>query len=49
MKKLLKILGVGLVVAVVVHENKDLFELQKDLLKHNHWLEKIRKNAGRSK
>lgn len=47
MKKLLKIFGIGLVIAIVVHENKTLFELKKDLLKHNHWLEKI-KNARRS-
>ena len=48
-KKILRFMGVGLVIAVIVHENKALFEIRKDLLKHNHWLKKSTHNERRSK
>lgn len=49
MKKILKLMGVGLIVALIVHENKALFEIKKDLLKHTHWLNKSMRNERRSK
>lgn len=42
-KKILKILGVGIITAFIVHESKTLFEIKKENLKMQHWYKKCLK------
>lgn len=37
-KRVLKLMGVGILTAIVYHESKTLFEIRKDMLKHQHWM-----------
>jgi len=49
LKKILKILGAGLIAALIVHESKALYEIKKDNLKLQHWLNKGKENVTGSK
>jgi len=42
-KKILKILGAGIITALIVHESKTLFEIKKENLKMQHWYKKCLK------
>lgn len=37
-KRMLKLMGVGILTAIVCHESKTLFEIRKDVLKYQHWM-----------
>lgn len=49
LKKILKIMGAGLIAALIVHESKALYEIKKDNLKLQHWLNKGKENGTGSK
>ena len=37
-KRVLKLMGVGILTAIVCHESKTLFEIRKDMFKQQHWM-----------
>ena len=37
-KRVLKLMGVGILTAIVCHESKTLVEIRKDMLEHQHWM-----------
>lgn len=49
LKKILKIMGAGLIAALIVHESKALYEIKKDNLKLQHWLNNGKENGTGSK